>query len=365
MPQSSQQQLEVWISKRSYEIGFGENGTFVGKKVLLQKLLRDRFKFGFACCSEEEIRLALARLCNLGLAKKLNDDGAARARDLRELCDLQEEGRATGSTPTPRAANGISPATPAATANTASVPASGRVVPPASTSQSPDFFDSISETVEVRPLEPIPTEPMKGQSPNLPYCVQHNITTSLQSILEGACFKYAKSHVPDLLIRKRWTCAHSAELSMWTKELSKTFEQKPSSIRIDKIGGKAQLPVLLKSLDDLRHSAVHRIPVQADKLVLFIHAALQVAEILGDEEKQSAINAILNAVHTAVDKQRVEKEKIECALTDQLQKIELQKKQLDQEAQDAKKQAEKLTAQLDDELGAIISQELPVGIMSH
>ncbi|CAZ82613.1 unnamed protein product [Tuber melanosporum] len=238
-------------------------------------------------------------------------------------------------------------------------------MPTASKSVSPDFFDAISEPVEVRPLEPNSSEATRSQSPSLPYCAQHNITTSLQSILEGACFKFAKCHVPELLARKRWTCAHSAELSMWTKELSKTFEQKSPTIRLDKIGGTAQLPLLLKSLDDLRHSAVHRIPVSPDKLILFIHASLQVAEILGDEEKQTAIKAILCAVNTALNKRKVEKQKIEDALSDQLQSIELQKKKLDKEAKEAKKQAEELTSLLDDELGDTISRELPVGIISH
>ena len=184
-------------------------------------------------------------------------------------------------------------------------------------------------------------------------------------MLEGACFKFAKSHVPELLTRKRWTCAHSAELSMWTKELSKTFEQKPSSINLEKIGGIAGLPQLLKTLDELRHSAVHRIPVQADKLILFIRASLQAAEILVDEEKQTAIKAILCAVHTALDKQKAEKQKIQDALSDQLQNIELQRGKLDRQAKEAKKQAEELVDLLDDELGAIISRELPVGIISH
>jgi len=152
---------------------------------------------------------------------------------------------------------------------------------------------------------------------------------------------------------------------MWTKELSKTFEQKPSSIQLDRIGGVTELPQLLKSLDELRHSAVHRIPVQADKLILFISASLHAAEILGDEDKQKAIKAILCAVHTALDKQKMEKQKIEDALSDQLQSIEIQKEKLAKQAKEAKKQAEELTNLLDDELGAIISRELPVGIISH
>ncbi|PWW79950.1 hypothetical protein C7212DRAFT_349889 [Tuber magnatum] len=238
-------------------------------------------------------------------------------------------------------------------------------MPAASKSGSPDFFDAISEPVEARPLEPNTSDPARNQSPTLPYCAQHNITTSLQSILEGACFKFAKCHVPELLTRKRWTCAHSAELSMWTKELSKTFEQSPSTVKLDKIGGTAQLPLLLKSLGDLRHSAVHRIPVPAEKLILFIRASLQMAEILEDEEKQTAIMAIMCAVNIALNKQKAEKKKIEDALSEQLRSIELQREKLDEEAREAKKQAAELANLLDDELGAIIFRELPVGMISH
>ncbi|CUS14501.1 unnamed protein product [Tuber aestivum] len=358
MPHSLAQKLEAWITKRSYEVGFGDNGTFVGKKVLLQKILRDRFKSGFATITEEEIRLSLASLCAQGLAKRLNDEGAARARDLRDGED--RNGSVNGST---TYMNGSGPAT-APTVTPAPPQPVGRDAPPvitASKSSSPDFFDAISEPVEARPLEPNPTDP----SPILPYCVQHNITTSLQCILEGACFRFAKRHVPELLARKRWTCAHSAELSMWTKELSKTFEQSPSTVHLEQIGGTAQLPLLLKSLGDLRHSAVHRIPVPADKLLLFIRASLQMAEILGDEEKQLAVKSILCAVQSALDKQKAEKQKIEDSLSKQLQSIELQKKKLDMEAHQAKKQAEELANLLDDEMGVMISRELPGGIVSH
>lgn len=112
-------QLEAWIIKRSYEIGFGENGTFVGKKVLLQKLLKDRFKYGFATFPEEETRLALAKLCGQGLAMRLNDEGAARARDLRETYNPEDKNGAASSS------------TPGTTPSPTPAPHNGRDVPPA------------------------------------------------------------------------------------------------------------------------------------------------------------------------------------------------------------------------------------------
>jgi len=135
----TQGQLEAWIIKRSYEVGFSDNGTFVGKKLLLQKLLRDRFKYGFASFPEEEIKLAFAKLCTLGLAMRLNDEGATRARDKRDQCN-SESGNGAPNGTTPGTTPSSTPAPP---------PPKGRDVPPEPTAPKRSFA---TQLINHRPL---------------------------------------------------------------------------------------------------------------------------------------------------------------------------------------------------------------------
>jgi len=92
--------------------------------------------------------------------------------------------------------------------------------------------------------------------------------------------------MPDTIRRKEWDCAEAVELNHWTSEMQK----------VNKVGGvgshNVAMDALLRSVANIRHTAVHRRRVGASQIDKFFSDALTLLVVLGDEEGRVAVDAL-------------------------------------------------------------------------
>lgn len=134
---------------------------------------------------------------------------------------------------------------------------------------------------------PLPSDP---EIPSLPFKQQHRILTTLQSILECAYYDFARKHYPNLLVRKHWDCPEAGEITQWARNIAFEFRKDPINTK-----GARDVEVFistLKSTDEIRHAAVHRIPVSGKDIQRLIENSKTVVGMLGDKRRKREVDSI-------------------------------------------------------------------------
>ncbi|KAI0912220.1 hypothetical protein F4823DRAFT_582210 [Ustulina deusta] len=125
-----------------------------------------------------------------------------------------------------------------------------------------------------------------------PLRTQDRILTHVQRLLEKACFDFGRRAMPEVLETRQWDCPEAAELNKWVPELR---------LRQGELfGGLGEIAQphdqLLRSLADLRHTAVHRVRINARSLELFLLNAEKFTALLGDATRREMLAKLrLNA----------------------------------------------------------------------
>lgn len=113
----------------------------------------------------------------------------------------------------------------------------------------------------------------------LPFEAQHRILVHLQTLLELFCFKFGNQKMQQIMQQRGWDCAESVELSRWTEEFAKRQNLFPAAQP-----GQKPLDQLLRSIANIRHSAVHRTRVSAKSIEQFLLDAEAFAFLLVDTD---------------------------------------------------------------------------------
>jgi len=146
-------------------------------------------------------------------------------------------------------------------------------------------------------LDPELCNPLSGESRNelldadqvisllspiyLPCGLQHSLLAQAQNLLEDCLFRFGTSKMQEVIKDKGWDCARCVELNDWVKilrrrkDLLNNFKVRTSH---------RPLSVVLGSLVQLRHTAVHRQRITALEVQLYLEDAGTLLDLLGDEE---------------------------------------------------------------------------------
>lgn len=186
-------------------------------------------------------------------------------------------------------------------------------------------------------VSPPPPPPLDPDIPSLPFKLQHRILITLQSILENACYDFARKYYPTFLIRKGWDCPEAGELTHWTRGLSGEFRENPTRV----VRESEHFPLALKGIDEIRHSAVHRVPVSGRDIQRLIEKARVFLHMLDASKRMrdhvDEIHEIIERnILIVLDKRRKKEEK----LRQELEKLEEWKRILELREVRAIRQAE-------------------------
>ena len=167
-------------------------------------------------------------------------------------------------------------------------------------------------------------------SPNIPslypvylrYHDQHVILTTLQSLLEEACFDFAQKSFPQLLEQHGWDCYEAIELTEWTKVLPKYFMHLSQNLTkpFDEVIG---------LLRELRHSAVHRLRKTAAGIERLAENAQIFLAALNDLIRSQQLTIFRRQIRSTIEELQRNKDLLEGKLRSQLKQIRTKRAELD------------------------------------
>lgn len=157
----------------------------------------------------------------------------------------------------------------------------------------------------------------------LPRLTSHKLITQVQTILERACFDFARRKMATLLKKNGWDCAEAVELTTWMKELPRC-------------GGKpfaepTQQRDFYKSLKAIRHTAVHRLPVTASNLQAFLCDGERLTSFLGDAAAMNTLTAMRHVLRDLMNEMKGHTSMLEANLRGTLEQIAAERAALDRQ----------------------------------
>ena len=127
----------------------------------------------------------------------------------------------------------------------------------------------------------------------IPYKTQHELLTRTQCLLEACCYSLTSQWMPDLLDQWQWDCPEAIELNNWTFIVAKRIHTLPSQCFGDlDSGNPMSLASVLMSINELRHTAVHRLRTTAKGILEMIRSAIRFAGALRDLTCQQQLDKL-------------------------------------------------------------------------
>lgn len=148
----------------------------------------------------------------------------------------------------------------------------------------------------------------------------------VQAILEDACYAFGHKMMGDILQKEGWDCPESVELNTWAR-VFRCNEDKFDAEKLLELG--EPFPELLDSIAQLRHTAVHRIRVSANKVQQFITESESLANILHNHTCAHMLSRLRREVQQAIEELGRNKDLLESILKEKLQEIDARRRELD------------------------------------
>jgi len=161
----------------------------------------------------------------------------------------------------------------------------------------------------------------------LPYNVQHELLVKVQSLLEGACYRFGEKAMKDILAKEGWDCPESVELNRWPMVFL-SHQEKFSADAIIELG--KPLVTVLDSITQLRHTAVHRLRVRLTRVEQFMVDSESLARLLQDESSTRTLSHLRRETQRTIGALQRNKNLLELTLAETLKKIAVQRAELEQ-----------------------------------
>ncbi|KAI1099704.1 hypothetical protein F4804DRAFT_321253 [Jackrogersella minutella] len=166
----------------------------------------------------------------------------------------------------------------------------------------------------------------------IPYKAQHLIVNETQRILEESCFEFVQKWLPNVLLNREWDSASSVELTTWTRLLDQKAAKLRSREAFNLEG--TSLAEVLSAANQLRHSAVHRLPMTARGMQELVRSGVKLAFMLGDHKRASQLEDICYELEGQIKAMDLNKNALENSARAGLEEIKRQREELDQKERD-------------------------------
>ncbi|KAF4955663.1 hypothetical protein FGADI_4356 [Fusarium gaditjirri] len=161
----------------------------------------------------------------------------------------------------------------------------------------------------------------------LPFPTEHLLMEKLQKLLETACYEYGARELSSVMQDRHWDCPEAVELSQWAELLGHEGNLKRQ-------GSGKPLKELLRSIAQIRHTAVHRLRTSSTGLQRFLADAEDLARALGDNIYTQAIAKLSLDTQSTLTELTKNKQSIQLQLEQAQEEIAKQRAELDQKEQE-------------------------------
>lgn len=134
--------------------------------------------------------------------------------------------------------------------------------------------------------------------------------------------------MPEILEKRKWHCPESAELNLWATEFLKQLGKLESKISMPALPSRP-LKELFPSIAQIRHHAVHRIPVTAKELEQFMADSETLANLFEDSTAIPIMARARSEVHKAAAEMENRKNMLEARLAEVLQDVAEKRAEMD------------------------------------
>jgi GTP cyclohydrolase FolE2 len=148
----------------------------------------------------------------------------------------------------------------------------------------------------------------------------------VQAILENACYTFGHKMMGEILLKEGWDCPESVELNVWASVFRRN-EVKFDPDKLHELG--KPFPEFLDSIAQLRHTAVHRVRVSANRVQQFMVEAESLANILHDNVSARMLSCLRREAQQIIDELGRNKDLLESILKEKLQEIDSRRRELD------------------------------------
>ena len=160
----------------------------------------------------------------------------------------------------------------------------------------------------------------------LPYQTQHQLLAKVQSLLEKACYDFGVRTLNQTVDHQGWDCAEAAELNRWPRVF---LDNQDQFLQADLDGLGKPFAQILDSIVQLRHTAVHRLRINANRLEQFMIDAESLARLLRDDYCLQRLTRLRMDTQLIIGELKRNKDLLESKVTLKLQSIAAQRAQLD------------------------------------
>jgi hypothetical protein len=128
-------------------------------------------------------------------------------------------------------------------------------------------------------------------APYLPFKLQHDLLTTVQTLLEEACFYFAQKWLPEVLKRRDWDTPEQGELTAWWN-IFKDCCVPEYAVAFHGLG----VAQIFRSCREIRNNAVHRNRVSIIGIKSMVGYALQLVLGLKDAPRSSKMRNLKDAL---------------------------------------------------------------------
>ena len=160
----------------------------------------------------------------------------------------------------------------------------------------------------------------------LPYQTQHQLLVKVQGILEKACYEFGARELKETVQNEGWGCAESAELNRWP-QIFLLNQDKFLPTDLQELG--KPFAQVLNSITQIRHTAVHRLRISANRLEQFMIDAEAIARLLRNDNDVQRLTRLRVNTQVTIDELKRNKDLLESKLSSKLRKIASQRAELD------------------------------------
>jgi hypothetical protein len=148
----------------------------------------------------------------------------------------------------------------------------------------------------------------------------------VQGLLERACYSFGEKKMEDVLQKEGWDCAEHVELNQWPRIFRCNMDKLSADILLEL--GKP-VAVILESVTQLRHTAVHRVRITVTRVEQFLIDSELLARLLEDDTCVRSLSRLRRETLVTIDEIKRNKDLLESNLTDKMKGIAVQRAELD------------------------------------
>ena len=158
-------------------------------------------------------------------------------------------------------------------------------------------------------------KPLTIYTPVLPLASQQKVVEIMQKVLENAFFSFAQKHMNAILWQQKWDCVEAGELNLWTRALLNHYYSLPKEV-VAQFQHYEHFKNTIDSLALIRHSAVHRNPIEVTQLEEIFENGMKLLNSFDENVAAGKLRQLRRVIQSTIDHMKESKKNLKKQIDD-------------------------------------------------